>query len=320
MKISSLVFALLARALLKDLCLALNVTITPSPFTVVQEGQNITLSCVVSQRRRNTTLPVVKWTFLPAGADGPGGELLIARVNMRKARFYGNYTKSFPWPKIKLTVVKQGKIFDLLIMKVSEKDQGLYMCRVQEFKKHQERWKASTNYTATTELRVHVVPAAEAKDSLWSLFEDVYLCAVLICSVGLLCMCLFTVTVTCQYVQRKQRLKDNYHLVKSPQNSSGETVTSLVSVSPALPKKERRYRKKRSRENQEEVPPEIPVKAPKAQKPKLLKPQPRKVMLPKIVEENLTYAELDLVKPIPDAAAKRSGTVYAQILFEEQQL
>lgn len=37
-------------------------------------------------------------------------------------------------------------------------------------------------------------------------------------------------------------------------------VTSLVSVSPALPKKERRYRKKRSRENQEEAPPEIPVK------------------------------------------------------------
>lgn len=36
---------------------------------------------------------------------------------------------------------------------------------------------------------------------------DVYLCAVLICSVGLLCMCMFTVTITCQYIQRKQRLK-----------------------------------------------------------------------------------------------------------------
>lgn len=44
------------------------------------------------------------------------------------------------------------------------------------------------------------------------------------------------------------------------QSSSGETVTSLVSVSPALPKKERRYRKKRSRDYQEETPPEIPVK------------------------------------------------------------
>ncbi|CAK6961761.1 V-set and transmembrane domain-containing protein 4 [Scomber scombrus] len=323
MKISSVVFALLTRTLFEDLCLAINVTITPSPFTVAQEGQNITLSCVVSQRRRNAALPVVKWTFLPAGTDRPEDELLIARVNMRKARFYGNYTKSFSWPKMKLTVVKQGKIFDLLILNVSEGDRGLYICRVQEFKKHQDRWKASSNSTAATELRVHVLPATKAKESLWSLFEDVYLCAVLICSVGLLCMCMFTVTVTCQYIQRKQRLKDNYHLVKSPQNSSGETVTSLVSVSPALPKKERRYRKKRSRDYQEEIPPEIPAKAPigdKTRKPKLLKPQPRKVVLPKIVEENLTYAELDLVKPIPEPKASCSGTVYAQILFGEQQL
>lgn len=136
-----------------DLCLAINVTITPSPFTVAQEGQNITLSCVVSQRRRNAALPVVKWTFLPAGTDRPEDELLIARVNMRKARFYGNYTKSFSWPKMKLTVVKQGKIFDLLILNVSEGDRGLYICRVQEFKKHQDRWKASSNCTAATELR-----------------------------------------------------------------------------------------------------------------------------------------------------------------------
>ncbi|MEQ2281773.1 hypothetical protein AMECASPLE_033830 [Ameca splendens] len=116
---------------------------------------------------------------------------------------------------------------------------------------------------------------------------------------------------------------DQYHLVKSSQNSSGETVTSIVSVSPALPKKERRYRKKRSREYQEEKPPKIPAKAPiedKTRKPKLLRPQPRKVVLPRIVEENLTYAELDLVKPIPETKASRGGTVYAQILFEEQQL
>lgn len=37
-------------------------------------------------------------------------------------------------------------------------------------------------------------------------------------------------------------------------------MTSVVSVSPALPKKQRRYRKKRSRDHQEEVPPEIPAK------------------------------------------------------------
>uniref|UniRef100_A0A3Q2XDK9 V-set and transmembrane domain containing 4 n=1 Tax=Hippocampus comes TaxID=109280 RepID=A0A3Q2XDK9_HIPCM len=287
---------------------------------ILLEGQNVTLSCVVSQRRRNAALPVVKWTFLPAGSDRPEDEHLIARVNMRKARFYGNYTKSFSWPKMKLTVVKQGKIFDLVILNVSEGDRGRYICRVQEFKKQQDRWKASSNSTATTELRVHVFPATEAKDSLWSLFEDVYLCAVLICSVGLLCMCMFTVTVTCQCIQRKQRLKDNYHLVKSSRNSSGETVTSVVSVSPALPKKERRYRKKRSRDYQEEIPPEIPAKGIKFHfdyayscttvsfsAPCLL-PISSSILIP--LEENLTYAELDLVKPIPEAKASRNGTVY----------
>lgn len=135
------------------MCLAVNVTITPTPFTVAQEGQNITLTCVVSQRRRNAALPVVKWSFLPAGTERPDDELLIARVNMRKARFYGNYTKSFLGPKMKLTVVKQGKVFDLLILNVSQGDRGLYLCRVQEFKKHQDRWKASSNSTAATELR-----------------------------------------------------------------------------------------------------------------------------------------------------------------------
>ncbi|CAL8284720.1 unnamed protein product [Merluccius merluccius] len=324
MKICSVVFALLTKLLfLGDLCRAINVTVTPAPFTVAQEGENVTLSCVVSQRRRNAALPVVRWTFLPAAAERPEDEVLVARVNMRKARFYGNYTKGFAWPKLRLTVVKQGKVFDLLVLNVSGGDRGLYMCRVQEFRKHQERWKAFSNSTAATELRVHVLPPAKAKESLWSLFEDVYLCAVLICSVGLLCMCMFTVTVTCQYIHRKQRLKDNYLLVKSPQNSSGETVTSVVSGSPALPKKQRRYRKRRSRTQQEDTPPEIPAKVPirdKVRKPKLLKPQPRKVLLPKIAEESLTYAELELVKPLPETKASCTGTVYAQILFQERRL
>ena len=55
---------------------------------------------------------------------------------------------------------------------------------------------------------------------------DVYLCAVLICSVGLVCMCMFTVTVTCQYIQRKQRLKGLF------QPASHHPV--LLSPSPSL--------------------------------------------------------------------------------------
>uniref|UniRef100_A0A3P9KFA6 V-set and transmembrane domain containing 4b n=1 Tax=Oryzias latipes TaxID=8090 RepID=A0A3P9KFA6_ORYLA len=285
---------------------------------VAQEGQNITLTCIVSQRRRNSALPVVKWTFLPAGTDRPEDELLIARVNMRKARFYGNYTKSFTWPKMKLTVVKHGKIFELLILNVSVDDRGLYICRVQEFKKHQDRWKAASNCTAATELRgegssksLHV--------GVFVCVSDVYLCAVLICSIGLLCMCTFTVTLTCQFIKERQRLNERTEcLVICLDSSSGETVVSEVNVSPALPKKERRYRKKRSKGFQEELPPEIPAKAPirdKTCKPKLLKPQPRKVLL-----ESLTYAELELIKPLPDMKASCSGTVYAQILFKEQKL
>ncbi|XP_031434510.1 V-set and transmembrane domain-containing protein 4-like [Clupea harengus] len=150
---------------------------------------------------------------------------------------------------------------------------------------------------------------------------------------------MFTIVVCCQFLQRKRRLKENYHLVKSPQNSSGETVTSVVSLSPALPKKERKY-KNRKFTDQQDTPPEIPAKAPigeKMRKPKLIKVPPRNLLLPKIVEESLTYAELELVKPPPppDAAASShthtrththtnththssSGTVYAQILFEDQ--
>lgn len=41
---------------------------------------------------------------------------------------------------------------------------------------------------------------------------------------------------------------------------------------------------------------------------------------PRIVEENLTYAELELIKPLPEMKAACSGTVYAQILFKEQKL
>lgn len=41
---------------------------------------------------------------------------------------------------------------------------------------------------------------------------------------------------------------------------------------------------------------------------------------PKIAEESLTYAELELVKPLPDNKASCTSTVYAQILFEERQV
>ncbi|XP_060719810.1 V-set and transmembrane domain-containing protein 4 isoform X3 [Tachysurus vachellii] len=289
MKICAGLTVFLTSVFFIDDCTAINATVTPSPFWVAVEGENVTLSCKVNQWHKSDTALVLRWIFHPVSG---GDEQLLAKVNMRRAKFYGNYTKSFPKPKIKLIVVKQGKIYNLLIINITRDDIGLYSCRVHEFKKHRERWKSSANSTAATELKV----STNAKGGLWSLFEG------------------------CQYLQKKRHLKESYHLVKSPQNSSGETVTSVVSLSPALPKKQKNYKTKR-KVQQVEDPPEIPAKAPIAdrlRKPKLLKPQTRKIILPKITEESLTYAELELVKPLPDAKTSKTGTVYAQILFEDQ--
>ncbi|OXB55075.1 hypothetical protein ASZ78_012874 [Callipepla squamata] len=81
---------------------------------------------------------------------------------------------------------------------------------------------------------------------------------------------------------------------------SGETVTSVTSMSPLQPKKMKKRKEKA------ELPPAIPAKG--------------KPTRPKIAEENLTYAELELMKPIQEAKGIPSTTVYAQILFEENKL
>lgn len=47
---------------------------------------------------------------------------------------------------------------------------------------------------------------------------------------------------------------------------------------------------------------------------------PQSLPKPKIAEENLTYAELELIKPHQAAKGIPTSTVYAQILFEENKL
>lgn len=44
------------------------------------------------------------------------------------------------------------------------------------------------------------------------------------------------------------------------------------------------------------------------------------ILQPKIAEENLTYAELELIKPHQAAKGVPTSTVYAQILFDENKL
>ncbi|KAK1166511.1 V-set and transmembrane domain-containing protein 4-like [Acipenser oxyrinchus oxyrinchus] len=318
MKISLVVIVLLNKALIGEICEALNVTVSPGPVAMFTEGENVTLSCHVSQQKKTNSLLVVRWMFSLV----PDEEHLLVKMNMRKVKIYGNYTKGFNQQKLQFSEGKTSKIYNLVIFNFSKEDKGNYTCKVQEIRKHQNKWRATSNGTGTAELRVHISPVLKTNGGIWSFFEDLFLCAALICSVGIMCMLLFTIIIICQCIFKKRRFKARYYLVKCPQNSSGETVTSVISSSPGQTRKEKKSKKKKSKENAD-VPPEIPAKAPipdTPRRPKLLKTQSRKLILPKIAEESLTYAELELVKPQPENKSVCTGTVYAQILFEEKQL
>ncbi|KAL7889999.1 hypothetical protein AOLI_G00022570 [Acnodon oligacanthus] len=329
MKFSCVLIVLLTRAFVEELAEALNVTVTPGPVSMCLEGENITVSCLVSQRKRSSSVLVLRWIYFPMPED----ERLVVKMNFKKAKYYGNYSRSFGQPKFYLSEEVEGQIYNLLILNVTREDRGNYTCKVQEIRKHRNKWRSSSNGTGTMELRVHYIAASESTDDIWRLFQDLYLCAVLICSVGLLCLLLFAVVITCQHIQHKQRLKESYPLVKCSESSSGETVTSVASSSPGMHRKEKRH--KASPKNVTAPPPEIPVKAPVPSKPrrtKLLKAQPRRTYVPRVADDSLTYAELELVKPVPEAKASSSGTaqlepkanctgtVYAQILFVEKQV
>ncbi|KAG2462410.1 V-set and transmembrane domain-containing protein 4a [Polypterus senegalus] len=317
MEISLLVMVFLSKTL-TEVCQALNVTVSPGPEAMFMEGENATLSCQVSQQKKTNSHLVLRWVFSCMSNE----EHLIVKMNMKGGQMYGNYTKRFVQKRFQLFEEKPEKAFNLIILNISKEDKGQYTCKVQEIRKHRNKWKASSNGTATTKLKVHISSILKSNRGIWSLFEDLYLCAVLICSLGIICMFLFTIIIICQCLFKKQRLKASYYLVKCPQNSSGETVTSVISTSSNRTQKEKKHKQKKVKDNADS-PPEVPAKVPIAdipRRPKLLKSQSRKVVLPRIAEESLTYAELELVKPQPETKAACTGTVYAQILFEERQL
>uniref|UniRef100_A0A673JLQ0 V-set and transmembrane domain containing 4a n=1 Tax=Sinocyclocheilus rhinocerous TaxID=307959 RepID=A0A673JLQ0_9TELE len=285
------------------------------------EGDNITLSCLVSQRKRSSSVLVLHWLYFPTPED----EHLVVRMGMKKTKYYGNYSKHFPQTRFHLWEEMDGQIYRMLILNVSLEDGGNYTCKVQEIRKHRNKWRASSNGTGSMELRVHHIASTGKSDVICRMFEDLYLCAVLICSIGLVCMLVFAMTITCQHL--------HYYLVKCPENSSGETVTSVCSSCPAMHRKERRHKPQLRDVAEPLPPPQIPAKAPVPRKPrrtKLLKAQPTK--MPRLVEDSLTYAELELVKPKPELKTdltgcaqlqpktQCTGTVYAQILFVEKQV
>ncbi|XP_062319193.1 V-set and transmembrane domain-containing protein 4a isoform X1 [Osmerus eperlanus] len=360
--------------LLTGVCEALNVTVTPAPVVMVTEGANLTLSCLVSQRKRVNSLLVLRWLYSPPPPLPPPSpplpplppppsppplqppEVLIVKVTMKRTKLYGNFTRRFPQRKFHLYEEVEGEVYRLSVLNVTGTDGGCYTCRVQEIRKHRNIWRASSNGTAATHLTVHVTPEESSSEGVWRMFEDVYLCAVLICSLGLLSMFLFTLVLACQYLHTRHRLKAaSYYLVKSPDSSSGETVTSSISSSSSSPgthRKELRHKKQERRDKSnvlrepEERPPYILTKAPaishRPRKPRRLKNKPQRSITPRVCEtDTLTYAELELVRPKPvepssppattasapapaspslASPASSPDTIYAQILFQEKQM
>lgn len=352
----SIVVLVLTEALVSEVCHTLNVTVTPGPIVLVTEKDNMTLSCFVSQRKRSSSVLILRWFFSPLAAPTPQPEpslppspppaldppqFLIAKIGIKKIKLYGNYTRQFPQGKFRLYEDKEGEGYRLRILSVLWTDQGFYTCKVQEIRKHRNIWRASSNGTSTTQITVHFTPEDRTSKGLRLLFEDVYLCAVLICSLGLLSIFLFSLVLACQNLLRRNRLKASYLLVKCPESSSGETVTSSSSSSSSSPSAQRKDTRQKYERREtvkppkppKEPPPLIPTKVPIAakrpQKPRRLKTQPKRSAAPRVSQEDsLTYAELELVRPRQEPSASSSSdpapsspdTVYAQILFQEKQL
>ncbi|CAL9687930.1 unnamed protein product [Knipowitschia caucasica] len=342
----SIVAFVLTKALLTEVCHAVNVTVTPGPVVMVTERDNLTLSCLVSQRKRSNSVLILRWFFSPPvsppvsptdsthHSSPEPNQFLIAKLGIKKIKLYGNYTRSFPRPKFRLFEEQEGEVFRLWILNVSRTDQGQYSCRVQEIHKLRNTWRASSNGTSSTQLLVHFTPEESTGEGLGQWFADVHLGAVLICCLGLLSIFLFTVVLSCQYFYRRHRPRNSYLFVKCPESSSGETVTSSSSSSSSSPKAQRREtrptipaRTKAPPKLPLEPPPHSPHKAPVAAK-RPQKPKRSKLLQQRAANDNLTYAELELVRPRPDPstvatvepASSDTDTVYAQILFQEKQV
>lgn len=150
-----------------EVCHGLNVTVTPGPILMVPEKDNLTLSCLVSQRKRSGSVLILRWFFSPLAAptrtptpSSPSplpplpepSQFLIAKMGIKKMKLYGNYTRRFPQPKFRLYEDTEGEVYRLRILNVTGVDQGFWTCRVQEIRKHRNIWRASSNGTSTMQL------------------------------------------------------------------------------------------------------------------------------------------------------------------------
>ncbi|XP_031761625.1 V-set and transmembrane domain-containing protein 4 isoform X5 [Xenopus tropicalis] len=238
--------ALLSQSLIAGISFCLNVTVHPHPWVQHATGENTSLWCSVTQRRRQDSLLTVRWVF--SSESGP--EQIIGRITK-----FGTAHTSGNWShRGNLSSDGPGKGYRLMLRDLRLSDQGQYICRVQEVARHRNRWTAVSNGTADTKLKVR-----------WK----------------------------CPH--------------ESP-NDESPSVTDLLSPPPSMRKK------KKNRSKDVDTPPAIPVKGPSV---RLTRNTEKPLLLPRLVEEGLAYAELELMKSPPPVKEPTASTVYAQILFEE---
>nr|XP_020015434.1 V-set and transmembrane domain-containing protein 4 [Castor canadensis] len=201
------VAALLARAPAPEVCGALNVTVSPGPVVDYLEGENATLLCHVSQKRRKDSLLAVRWFFARTESQET---LMVKMTKLRVVQYYGNFSRIANRQRLRLLEERRGMLYRLSVLTLRLTDQGQYVCKVQEISKHRNKWTAWSNGSSATEMRVISLKASEdssfeKKKETWAFFEDLYIYAVLVCCVGILSVLLFTLVIIWQSVFHKRK-------------------------------------------------------------------------------------------------------------------
>uniref|UniRef100_A0A4X1VF35 V-set and transmembrane domain-containing protein 4 n=2 Tax=Sus scrofa TaxID=9823 RepID=A0A4X1VF35_PIG len=141
---------LLARAPAPEVCGALNVTVSPGPVVDYLEGENATLLCHVSQKRRKDSLLAVRWFFARPDAQEV---LMVKMTKLRMVQYYGNFSRSAYRQRLRLLEQRRGTLYTLSVLTLRPADQGHYVCKVQEISKHRNKWTAWSNGSSATEMR-----------------------------------------------------------------------------------------------------------------------------------------------------------------------
>lgn len=133
-----------------EVCGALNVTVSPGPVVDYLEGENATLLCHVSQKRRKDSLLAVRWFFARANSQEA---LMVKMTKLRVVQYYGNFSRSANRQRLRLLEERRGTLYRLSVLTLRPADQGHYVCKVQEISKHRNKWTAWSNGSSATEMR-----------------------------------------------------------------------------------------------------------------------------------------------------------------------